>query len=368
MFDEESLYFNFEENEEVSYPDFFYKWDEDFEKGQSPGFYEPEELCEIIEIYMLENEYPKAKKTITYALKIYPENEDMVYDILLTLNDFEKWNDLLALSEKYKDLGEVWPDGHHLAALLHLGMEENAFFFFRKIKTKYATNKDDLLILYQIMAESLHEMNLYEASINIIDEAFKLFGEEEDMEFYWLQLYNYLYIGENEKMIEYGEIISKADVFNGVTWHRLGVAYQEAGELEKAIDAFEFAKGLNYNEKENLLHLIQTYEQNGSYAKALENAVEYLHLFPDSYLINIVASNICSQMEMWSEAICFLDNAIKIIPSEDSLYLYKSSYFLNLGEERKAKQTLKEGIKNTQDPGKDLGKELKRLNDLYPNI
>jgi hypothetical protein len=73
-------------------------------------------------------------------------------------------------------------------------------------------------------------------------------------------------------------------------------------------------------------------------------------------------------MEMWKEAIRFLDNAIKIIPSMDSLYLYKSTYFLHLGEQRKAKLALKEGIKNTQDPEEDLKKELRRLNDLYPNI
>ncbi|MDR2086499.1 MAG: hypothetical protein LBP72_04915 [Dysgonamonadaceae bacterium] len=370
MFDEDNLYFNSEEeeNEEVSYPDFFYKWDNDLEDGRSSGFYDPEELNDIIEIYMTENNYAKAKKTIAYALKVYPDDEDMIYDILLTLNDFEKWNDLLVLAEKYKDLGEIWPDGHYLTALLHLGMEEDAFLFFRKTKTKYAGKKEELSILYQIMGEALHEVGLYEASIDIIDEAFKLFGEEESTEYYWLLLHNYLYLGEKEKVFEYGEIIAKAAPFDGSTWHHLGIAYNDAGNPEKAIDAFEFAKSLNYSEKENLLHLIQTYEHNGNYAKALENAIEYLHLFPESYLINIVASNICSQMEMWNEAICFLDNAIEILPSIDSLYLYKSTYFLNMGEHRKAKQTLKEGIKITHDPEKDLGKELKRLNDLYPNI
>jgi tetratricopeptide (TPR) repeat protein len=368
MFDEDSLYFDSEENEEEFYPDFFYKWDEDFEEGNSSGFYEPEELSEIVEIYMVENEYPKARKVIAHALKIYPDDEDMIYDILLTLNDFEKWNDLLVLSKKYENLHEVWPNGHRLTSLLHLGMEEDAFLFFRKMKNKYAGDNENLSIIYQVMGEALHEINLYEASVHIIDEAFELFGEDEDMEFYWLQLHNYLYLNNKEKVSEYGEIISKANPFDGSVWFRLGIVYKDADDPEKAIDAFEFAKNLNYNGRENLLQLIQTYEQNGNYAKALENAIEYLHLFPNSYLINIIASNICSQMEMWIDAIRFLDNAIDIIPNMDSLYLYKSTYFLHLGEQRKAKQTLKEGIRNTQDPEEDLEKELKRLNDLYPNI
>jgi tetratricopeptide (TPR) repeat protein len=73
-------------------------------------------------------------------------------------------------------------------------------------------------------------------------------------------------------------------------------------------------------------------------------------------------------MEMWADAIRFLDKAIKITPSLDALYLYKSTYLLHLGEQKKAKMVLKEGIKKTKDPEKDLGNELNRLNDLYPNI
>jgi tetratricopeptide (TPR) repeat protein len=372
MVDKNSLYFSSEEDgEEISYPDFFYQWDEDFENGISPKYYESEELNEIIEIYLTENEYTKAKMAIDHALKVYPDNEDMIYDILLVLNDFEKWNDLLVLSEKYENLPEVWPNGHRLAAFLHLGMEEDAFHFFCKMKTKYADDKEDLLIIYQAMGEALHEMDLYEASIEIINEVFEqlqLSEENEYIDLYWLQLHNYLLLDEKEKVFEYGEIISRLNPFDSNTWHRLGIAYKDANDLERAIDAFEFAKNLGYTEKENLIHLIQTYEQNGNYSKALENATEYLHFYPNSYLINIVASNICSQMEMWKEAIRFLDNAIKIEPLMDSLYLYKSNYFLNLGEQKKAKQALREGIKNTQDPEKDLGKELKRLNDLYPNI
>jgi hypothetical protein len=63
-----------------------------------------------------------------------------------------------------------------------------------------------------------------------------------------------------------------------------------------------------------------------------------------------------------------MDEAIKAIPSMDYLYLSKSNFYLNMGEQRKSKLTLKEGIIKTKDPNGDLEKELKRLDELYPNI
>jgi tetratricopeptide (TPR) repeat protein len=367
MFDEYDLFFESNENEEEeAYPDFFHKWDDDFNNGNSPGYYEPEELNEIIDIYLGEDEFSKAGKVIDHALKMFPDDEDMIYDILLSLNDFERWNDLLSLSQKYENQIEVWPEGHHLTALLHLGMEEDAFHFFNKMKKKYAGNEKNLTVTYMAMGEALCEVNLFDASIEVIDEAIELVGGNSD--FYWIQLQCHLSMEENEQVFELGEVISKINPFDSETWHRLGMVYKEAGDLDRAIDAFEFARNLGFEDRNNLIYLMQTYEQNGNYRKALEYAVEFLNLYPGSYLINIIASNICSQMEMWSEAINFLDNAIKIIPYLDLLYLYKSAYLLHLGEQRKAKMVLKEGIKNTKDPGKDLGKELERLDNLYPNI
>jgi tetratricopeptide (TPR) repeat protein len=355
-----------EEEEEESYPEFFYKWDENLDEGNSPGYLDTEELSEIIEIYLNEGELPKAKTTVNHALKIYPDNEDLIYDILLLLNDYEMWNDLLDLSLKYENMSEVWPDGHRITALLHLGMEEDAFHYFRKMKTKYAGDEENLSIIYQAMGEALYEVDLYDASVDVMKEAVQIIGKNID--FYWLQLHSHVSLEDKEKVIEIGDVIAKMNPFGEETWHRLGIAYKDINELEMAIEALEFAKNLGLKSKENFINLIHTYEQNGNYSKALENAKEFLYLYPDNYLINIIASNICSYMEMWKEAIEFLDEAIKIMPFMDSLYLHKSAFYLYLGEQQKSKFTLTEGILKTSDPDGDLEKELKRLNELYPNI
>ena len=366
MLDYDNLYNNFYENEEEFYPDFFIEWDNSVRVGKSPGYYEPEELTEIIEIYFEEGEYKKAKQAIEHALKIYVTDEDLLYEILLLLNDYEQWNDLLVMCEQYKKTADVWGDGHKLTALLHLGMEEDAFHFFSTLKDKYTDDDEALNILYQAMSEALIEMDLFESAAEVMKEAMVKLGENID--FYWLQLQSYASMSDKKEVIKIADKIQKMDPLTADSWYRLGMAFQEIDDLEKAIDAFEYAHSLDSTSQNNLMSLVYTYEKNGNYNKALERTKDFLNLYPDNYVIYIIASKICAQVEKWEEALKYINDAIRLSPEMDSLYLYKSSFFLHLEEYKKAKLALEEGIERTDDPAGDLSEELGRLNEKYPNF
>jgi tetratricopeptide (TPR) repeat protein len=366
MLNYDNIYNNFYEDEEESYPDFFIEWDNAVRKGKSPGYYEPEELTDIIEIYLSENDYKKAKQAIDHSLKLYATDEDLLYEILLLLNDFEQWNDLLVLCEKYKKTADVWGAGHKLTALLHLGMEEDAFHFFGTLKDEYADDEEALNIVYQAMSEALIEIDLFESSIEVINEAIEIMGENID--FFWLQLQAYTSMEDKEEVANLADKIQKMNPLDYETWYRLGATFQEIDDIERSIDAFEYAHSLNPQAGQNLMSLIYVYEKNGNYNRALEKAKEFLHLYPNYYIVNIIASKICSQLEKWEEALEYINEAIKIVPEMDSLYLYKSSFFLHLEEVKKAKLALEEGIEKTDDPEGDLLKELSRLNKQYPNF
>ncbi|MDR1526990.1 MAG: hypothetical protein LBS46_04870 [Dysgonamonadaceae bacterium] len=346
------------------YPDYFYEWDEALSTTKNLRFLEEEELADIIEIYLGEGEVKKAKQTIGYALKFHPDDEDLIYDILLLLNDFELWNDLLAMAERYPDMPEAWVDGHKLTALLHLGMEEYAFLFFRKIKCKYEKNAEQLSFIYQVMAESLQEVDLYSASLDVVREAIQLLGAHLD--FYWLQLEAYLSTGTKKQALEMAAQIEQVDPMTGETWHRLGIVYFGLEEIEKAIDAFEFAESLGMKTQSNYLGLIAAYEKNENLLKALEKAKDYIYLYPDSYIVYILAANIYSELNYWKEALDYINIALRMVPGMDTLYLYKSRFEVHLGEQKKAIATLEEGIRQTQDKEGELRKELDKLHSEYP--
>ena len=352
------------DNIENDIPDFFLAWDNALEKGQAPGYYEVEELCEIVDIYISEGKTDKAKKTIDYAFKFYPDNEDLVYETLLLLNDYEMWNDVLELAEKFSDMNQVWPDGHKLTALLHLGMEEDAFLFFRKMKSKYAEDEENLAIIYQAMAEALHEVDLYDASIDVLKEAIELISED-NIDFWWLQLQNYAALKDRdavkEDVFKISKHIQKLGSLDIETWCRLGNVYKEIDETEKAIEAFEFAQSLGRIDSNDLMSLIYAYEKNGNLNKALEKTDEYLSRRPDSTIVLLLGANHCAQMQNWELALSYIVKAIDLIPEMDSLYIYQADFLVRLGEYRKALAALEEGIKKTGDKDKTLANKLEQL-------
>ena len=348
-----------------SYPDFFLEWDKAVSSGKKPGFYEPDELTEIIDIYLFNSQIKRADQAINYALRIYSDDDELIYEILLLLNDYERWNELLTTCEELgKNGSDVWIDGHRLTALLHLGMEDESFLFFKRLKTKYAENEEDLSVIYQAMGEALCDMDLYDSAIEVIREAVDKM--DEDINFYWLQLQCYVSLGYKEEVSKLAEVIQKLDPLDATTWHRLGLSFQDIGDREKAIDAYEYAQSLGYDPEEILMNLIYVYDKNKNFNKALEKAKEYLKLYPDSYIINMMAAKLSIRIENWSDALKHIDEAIKISPDDEALYLYKSNCLIRLDEYKKAKLALMEGLKNTKDSEGYLSRRLSKLNNRYP--
>jgi len=359
------IYNHFEGEADESYPDYFFEWDEAVSSGEKPGFYEPDELTEIIDIYIVNNQIKRAKQAINYALRIYSDDEDLLYEILLILNDYERWNDLLSICDRFKADSDVWIDGHRLTALLHLGMEDESFLFFKKLLTKFADDKDDLSVIYQAMGEALCDVDLFESAIEVMQEAIDTL--DEDINFYWLQMQCYVSLDCKKEVLKLAGIIQKLNPLDARTWHRLGLSFLDIGDKDKAIDAFEYAQSLGYDPEEILMNLIYAYEKNKNFNKALEKAKEYLNMYPESYVINMMAVKLNSRMENWKDALKHIDEVLKLTPYMESLYLYKSNFLLRLQEYKKAKLVLLEGLINTKDSEGYLLRKLSKLNKQYPN-
>jgi tetratricopeptide (TPR) repeat protein len=359
--------FDFDEEEEDAlqepYPDYFFEWDAALSDHRGVRFLEAEELCDIVEIYLNEGEADKAQETIARALQLHPDNEDLIHDLLLVLSEFDMWNEMLALIERYQ-LSEPWFDGHKISALLHLGMEEDAFFVFREAQQRYEEDHRQLFAIYHAMSEALQDVDLRDASLRVIMEAVERLGPS--LEFYWLQLQIYFSAGEKEKTLEMATQIEHIDPMGGETWNRLGILYFDLEEMDKSIEAFEFAESLGVNRQSNYIGLITAYEQNGNLLKALEKAREYVHLYSDTYMSYILAANVCSELKLWQEAVDYINEVLQMMPEQDFLYLHKSQFLLHLGERQKAISALEEGIRQTQDKQGELKKALDKLHNEFP--
>ncbi|GEM_PF-1290083 len=357
-----------------SYPSYYYEWDKALSQGKAFPFCEMEELLDIIGIYVDLNKKEKLNKTISYALETYLNlsegDDEILYEIATLLEEEKRWDELLRIMNQYKDEKIFWVDSYRVSSLLNLGMEEEAFQLFSLLKKTYAKDTPSLKSLYFEFGNSLLETSLYQAVILVINEAIDQLGEDE--EFYWIQFDAYLALENKKEVSRLAEKIINTSPFDGFCWFRIGTAYKELQDFESAINAFEHALNLNYEDKKkNLLELSESYELNGNQIKALETIKEFLYLYPDSYFFNLSAANLCANMNEWQEAIKFIDNVLKVQPGMSALYLYKSTYYINMGEYKKAKITLEEGIANTNNSDhsdKELENQLNLLNEQYPDV
>ncbi|MDR0428379.1 MAG: tetratricopeptide repeat protein [Dysgonamonadaceae bacterium] len=361
-------YFGGEEEENLDYyPDFFHEWNEALNKGLSPRFAGTDEICEILDIYLRRSKVTEFRKTIDRALKFHPDSNKLISGIMFLLNDFKRWNELFSLLEKYKDISNnVEKEGYRLTALLHLGMEEDAFSLFRQLKKKYRHDKENLFIIYRVMGEALNENDLFNASTKVIEEAMLIFKPSKQL--YWILLYAYSSLGMKEKTEEIAELVERLSPLSKETWYEIGTHYIEIDDKERAIEAFEFSKSLGNVNPELFSDLIYAYKDNNNLLKAFETTKDYLLLRSDQHLVYIMAVDLASELQLWDESLDLLAKAIKIRPQMEALYLFKSDILIRLNEYKKAMLTIQEGIGNTKDEDGDLKRELKKLQDEHPDL
>jgi tetratricopeptide (TPR) repeat protein len=364
-----NTYFNDDDWDDEPYPDYFIKWDAAARRGKVPsGLISPEDLLDIIEIYLEEDNLEKARHAIEYTLKLYSDDDDILCDILGMLDEYELWNDLFDLCNRFQEEAGIEGECHKLTALVHLCMEAEAFYWFGALKDKYSgvmnEDREMLAMAYVAMSEALLDIDLYKSCNEVILEIISIIGEESD--FLWIHLQCLIAMKNKKSANIIAEKIQKLFPLDAENWHSLGKAYQELGEIEKAIDAYEFAHSLNYESAENILHLILAYVENGYTEKAIERIIEYFENYEGSYEMYFMAAKLCAQLERWEDALLYIDAAIDAEPNADNLlYVYKSAFLVNMDEPIKAKIAILEGIRNTDDRGGKLREALLNLNKKF---
>jgi len=356
----------FDEDDGELFPEVYYQWDDALSANLTPPYIEEDDLLMIINLYLDDGDLEKARKTIDYTFRFYPSDMELLADVLMSLNECELWNDIIDLVEQYDSMPDIWVDCHKISALLHLGLEEEAYTWFILRKELYRIEEDDYALLYQAMCEALTDVDLFESAIAILNEARQIFGNSEELE--WLNLQIDISKEDKDSAMKTAARIEKMNPLDGLTWHNLGRIYaNDLDAPENAIDAFEFAESLDFREQPNYLYLICMYEKCEYYLKALDKIKEYESRFDENLMLQVLAISICTELGMWNESLNYVNRAINRAPEISSLYICKSDILQSLGETQKARSVLEEGIRQTADNGGELKKKLKNLLKLYPD-
>ncbi|GHT01495.1 hypothetical protein AGMMS49525_02340 [Bacteroidia bacterium] len=346
------------------YPDFFYEWDETLDANREPSrLFDSSELGNIVSFYANDREESKLKKTAKYALKIYPNDKELLGDVMDALEERGLWNDLLTLSKKHVCQGNVIADSNVLLSLLHLRMEEEAFVAFSKM-TEIYTSDDRLSAIYLAMGDALADVDLFQSSIAVINEGIKLFPDVQ--EFLWLNMETYWAMDEREKTFEMADKLTQKNALDVNFWKQLGDIYNKMEEHEKAVEAFQYAESLGYDRNLHLLDMARTYHDSENYEQALEALEEFTDEFSPHQIfgqtfVPLIAAEMCAQLEQWEKAIVYLDKSIAFSPNSELFYHSKAEALVRLKRYDEAKSVLEEGIRMCQDEDGYLKKLLSKF-------
>jgi hypothetical protein len=138
---------------------------------------------------------------------------------------------------------------------------------------------------------------------------------------------------QKEKVLEtISQIKQLNNTSYGKIWSCLGKAYFALLETSRAIEDFKFVQLLGYCTQYNYLNPIIKYQSIKYFVGSLTEIKKYLRLFQQHYIANILAVIICSYVVKWKEELVYINAALEVVSKMNSIFLYKSYFFLNLGD------------------------------------
>lgn len=288
-------------------------------KTKSPVFFEEESFEQIIQFYQDNNEFNKALRVIESALEQHSFSSffhTKRAEILANQKRFEEAMASLAEAEKLdpNDINifliradvYLW-EGQHQSA-----MEEVEYAL------GIATETGDKCELYLEMADIWEDQEKYPEVINSLKNALREDPEnEEALNRLWFC--TELTEGYAESIVFHEQLIEQSP-YSYLAWFNLGHAYAGAGDLEKALDAFEYVMAIKeefdpgYTCTGDVLYNLERYHESLNYY------LEAIKLSKPNKELYLKAAEALEKMGDFSRSRSYLRKAITVDPYFDEAF------------------------------------------------
>ncbi len=279
-------------------------------QNRTEFFFDLDEFLELIDYYTENSQLYLAKKAIDTALKIYPDNTDILISKSYYLNAAGKTSQALDL---LKDI--LKKDTKNVDALIcagdiskETGMHSESIKYYEKA-LKHANESKKVEIMHEIVA-LYDELGQHNKMLPYLKELITL--EPYDASVLNMLTYNYSILGRYEEGIHFFEKMTNSDPFNEYVWFNLGCLYFDLDLYEKAIEAFEYVLAIEPEFTSAALRLGEAFlsiEQIDSAIKVCENIISYDKTDPDIYSF---IGNCYLKKNLYKTAIYYFKKAIKL--------------------------------------------------------
>jgi tetratricopeptide (TPR) repeat protein len=206
--------------------------------GKQTGFFDADELLELIDYYMMSGQMSLAKRALEMAVSQFPDNKDVTiyhYRYLhasgRTSLSIEKLKDFVSKNpentEALMSLGEILTDA---------GKQSEAIEYL-EAALQLADEQEKPLVMQQII-DTLDDVGQHYKMIPYLKEMIRIHPDNSESMSSLAYCYNIL--NREEEGIVYFSKLADRDAFNTYAWFNLGALYFGVNLFEKAIEAFDF--------------------------------------------------------------------------------------------------------------------------------
>ena len=325
---------------------------EAFLKGDQIGFMDSDRLEALIDNFLINNQYTKAKICAEHAITQFAYNPlfylrkaqaisalGQLKEAIKILNQIEKWEApscelLLTKASIFSQLRDRKNAIKYFSEALALSEPEDRDEIYLDLAMEYANSADykqAVVVLKEAIANNPHnEGAIYEIAfcydqLGEYEQAIKCYSDFLDENPYsftaWYNLGNaYSKLEDFDKAIWAYDYCLVINEDFGPAYFNLGSAYLSIEQYNKAIDCLERCMELDGEDAMALSYLGEAYEQLNELAKArlcYARSIELAPSFPDAWLGLGILEDLEGNTE---EALSFLHKAAELDPENAGVY------------------------------------------------
>ena len=282
---------------------------EQYLSGIASGYFDVEELSDIVEYYLRRGRTKDCAKVLDFGTQLHPNSSELRVKrakVFLATGDYQRAILMLdTLSEKNDYEATLL----RIEALLRLGRRKEALILCNRVSAQESDELDNVSLDIANVFSAQNDFATALAWLKKGDE----FNSENidllfDLAFCYEQELNYT------KSVETYNRIIDIDPYMSEGWFNLGQVHFVEQNYAKALEAYDFALTINDVDALTCLQKAHTHFQLDQFDEAIETYLEYGDLTNDRWQTNLFLAECYEKMERYSEAITYYSLSLEMYP------------------------------------------------------
>jgi tetratricopeptide (TPR) repeat protein len=290
---------------------------ETMQKNGDAFYFDPEVLEQIIDHYIIKNQFKTAGSAINFALSQHPTHNTFnlkkaqifsttgqLKESLLILQTLEKIDPFN--SEVFITIATVFSQlRDHNKAIKYL---EKAL----SLTSESEDNEELIEIMLDLALEYENILDFHNA-IKVLERLLDISTNNESG--IYEIAYCYERIGDFDKCIEFYNLYIDNNPYSFTAWYNLGNIYFLKNNIEKALWAYDYAIIINDNFASAHFNMGNTYMQTEDYPKAIDSYLKCLEIDPDDSLTLCYLGEAYERTKDFTSALAYYTKSKEIEPT-----------------------------------------------------